>query len=125
VGGLGPLIALTFVLTVEDKQQGALGLMISCKPMASVFAKLNLKDQTQIVLLGPPNSFKRELTALKGVEIIRDLRKVKRFSYSLAFVTTQEEVDTPWVQQSAERPRATQSYGWHTPRKVPSNISRE
>lgn len=64
------------------------------KPMPSVFAKLNLKEQTQIVVLDSPDSFERELAALKGVEIVRDLKRAKRVSFSLAFVTTQEQVDS-------------------------------
>jgi len=61
--------------------------------MASVFAKLNLKDQKQILVLRPPESFERELAALDGVEILRDLKRAKAVQFSLAFVTKQEEVD--------------------------------
>jgi hypothetical protein len=39
--------------------------------MATVFAKLNLRDHKQIVVLDSPSSFESELTALGGVEIIR------------------------------------------------------
>ncbi len=45
--------------------------------MSTVFAKLNFKDQRQVVLLDSPDSFESELAALKGVEIIRDLKKVR------------------------------------------------
>ncbi len=61
--------------------------------MATVFAKLNLKDHKQIVVLHSPDSFENELAALKGVEIIRDLKKAKQVTFSLAFVTTQAQVD--------------------------------
>jgi hypothetical protein len=61
--------------------------------MAATFAKLNLKDQKQILVLQSPESFAGELAALKGVEIIRDLRKLQEVTFSLAFVTTQAEVD--------------------------------
>jgi hypothetical protein len=61
--------------------------------MASVFAKLNFKDQKQILVLRPPESFERELAALGGVEILRDLKRAKAVQFSLAFVTKQEEVD--------------------------------
>jgi hypothetical protein len=61
--------------------------------MAAVFAKLNLRDHKQIVVLDSPSSFESELTALEGVEIIRDLKKAKRVTFSLAFVTTPEQVD--------------------------------
>jgi hypothetical protein len=40
-----------------------------------------------------PGSFEGELLALKGVEVIRDLKKAKAVTFSLAFVMTQERVD--------------------------------
>jgi hypothetical protein len=61
--------------------------------MPTVFGKLNLKDQKQIVVLDAPGSFEDELATLKGVEIIRDLNKAKEVTFSLAFVTTQAQVD--------------------------------
>jgi hypothetical protein len=54
---------------------------------------MNLKDQKQIVVLNSPGSFESELAALKGVEIVRDLRKAKEVTFSLSFVTTQEQVN--------------------------------
>src|SRR5271157_4628528 len=61
--------------------------------MAAVFAKLNLKDHKQIVVLNSPGSFESELAALKGVEIIRDLKKANEVMFSLAFVTTPEQIN--------------------------------
>ena len=61
--------------------------------MSTVFAKLNFRDHKQIVVLDSPGSFEGELTALKGVEIIRDLKKAKQVTFSLAFVTTPEQID--------------------------------
>ena len=61
--------------------------------MVTVFGKLNLKDQKQIVVLNSPASFEPELAALKGVEIVRDLKKAKELTFSLGFVTKQTEVD--------------------------------
>jgi hypothetical protein len=80
------------------------GVKIQDERMATVFAKLNLKDQKQIVVLDPPASFEAELTALKGVEIIRDLKKAKAVTFSLAFVTTQGQVNTlaPAIARKAE-----------------------
>jgi hypothetical protein len=57
------------------------------------FAKLNLKDQTEIVVLNAPASFEPELKSLKGVTVRRDA-KGGNLDFSLAFVTTQQEVDT-------------------------------
>ena len=72
--------------------------------MANVFGKLNLKDHQQIVVLGSPGSFEGELATLKGVEVIRDLKKAKQVTFSLAFVTTQEQVNTlaPAIARKAE-----------------------
>jgi len=60
--------------------------------MTTVFAKLNLKDHKQIVVLDSPSSFESELAALEGVQIIRDLKKAEQVTFSLAFVATQEQV---------------------------------
>jgi len=72
--------------------------------MPGVFAKLNLKDQKQILILDSPQSFEAELAALKGLEIVRDLKKAKAVSFSLAFVMTQDRVDSlaPAIARKAE-----------------------
>ncbi len=62
--------------------------------MLSTFAKLNLKDQKSVVVLNAPKSFERELAALGGVNILRDLKGRDDIEFSLAFVTTQAEVDS-------------------------------
>lgn len=66
---------------------------VKLQVMSTVFAKLNFKEHKQVVVLNSPDSFESELAALKGVEIIRDLRKAKEVMFSLAFVTTQEQVN--------------------------------
>ena len=66
--------------------------------MASVFDKLNLKDQKQILVLNAPASFEPELKALRASKISpdvqRDLKSVNKVEFSLVFVTKQKEVDT-------------------------------
>jgi hypothetical protein len=62
--------------------------------MASVFGKLNLKDQKQILVLNSPGSFEPELKALSEVTVERDLKSVDQVGFSLAFITKQKEVDT-------------------------------
>src|SRR5689334_18854751 len=62
--------------------------------MASVFGKLNLKEQKQIVVLNSPASFEPELKTLRGVTVQRDLKNGGEIEFSLAFVTKQAEVDT-------------------------------
>jgi hypothetical protein len=60
----------------------------------AVFKKLGLKAQKQILVVNAPGSFEPELARLGDVEIVRDPTKAKDVSLSLAFVTTQNEVDT-------------------------------
>jgi hypothetical protein len=62
--------------------------------MASVFDKLNLKEQKQIVVLNAPESFEPQLKALRAVTVQRDPKNVNGVEFSLAFVTKQNEVDT-------------------------------
>jgi len=61
--------------------------------MPSVFKKLNLKDQKQIVVLNAPESFNRELGSLRDVTVLRDATAAKQIEFSLAFVTRQKEID--------------------------------
>ena len=61
--------------------------------MATVFEKLQLKDQKEIVILNPPKSFEPEIARLKGVTVKRSVQGVKEIDFALAFVTTQEEAD--------------------------------
>jgi hypothetical protein len=56
------------------------------------FAKLNVKDQTEIVVLNAPASVEPELEALKGVTVRRDA-KGGDIGFPLAFVITQKDVD--------------------------------
>lgn len=60
---------------------------------SGVFAKLNLKEQSEIVVLNAPESFEAELGGLRGVNVRRDLAGPPRISFGLAFVTRQAEVD--------------------------------
>jgi hypothetical protein len=61
--------------------------------MSAIFAKLNLKSQTEILVLNAPESFETELAALSNVTIRRNAGDVKEIAFSLAFVTRQKEVD--------------------------------
>lgn len=60
---------------------------------SGVFAKLNLKEQTEIVVLDAPESFEAELRRLRGVKVRRDLAAARVVPFALAFVTRQAEVD--------------------------------
>jgi hypothetical protein len=62
--------------------------------MSAIFRKLNLKDQTEILVLNAPESFEPELAALEGITVRRSLNDVDRITFTLAFVTKQQEVDS-------------------------------
>ena len=61
--------------------------------MTSVFAKLNLKDHREILIVDPPSSFERELEALAGIAVVRDPERIAKVDFALLFATTQAEVD--------------------------------
>jgi len=61
--------------------------------VASVFDKLNLKGQREILVLAAPSSFEPELQSLSGVSILRDARKAQSIEFALAFVTQRAAVD--------------------------------
>ena len=61
--------------------------------MPAIFDKLNLKNQTEILVLDAPVSFEAELAALKNVTIRRKAQDIKEIAFSLAFVTRQQQVD--------------------------------
>jgi hypothetical protein len=61
--------------------------------MSPLFHKLNLKHQTEIVILNAPDTFEVELTDLNGISVLRDVESVEAITFSLAFVTKQEEVN--------------------------------
>ena len=58
-----------------------------------VFGKLNLKDQTDIVVLNAPDSFSPELQRLRGVQVRRTLSGSQPITFALAFVSRQTELD--------------------------------
>jgi hypothetical protein len=62
--------------------------------MTPLFQKLNLKDQSTILVLEAPASFEPELAALTGISIQREADRVEGMTFVLAFVMTQAAVDT-------------------------------
>ena len=59
--------------------------------VSGVFGRLQLKSQTDIVVLDAPPSFEKELKALKGVRVHRDVR-ASQVDFAIAFVMRQEEL---------------------------------
>ncbi len=62
--------------------------------MPSVFDKLNLKDQTEILVLGAPSSFEPEIESLAGVSIVRDTTRSKSIHFAVVFVTKLADVES-------------------------------
>ena len=60
--------------------------------MPTIFQKLNLKSQNQILVLNAPDSFEKELNTLRNTQVHRQLDKLKAFDFALAFATKQAEV---------------------------------
>jgi len=60
----------------------------------TTFAKLNLKDQRDIVIENAPASFEPEIATLKGVIVRRSMSAAKQVEFSLTFATKQKEVDS-------------------------------
>jgi hypothetical protein len=61
--------------------------------MPSVFAKLNLKEQREILVVNAPSTFEPQIAALGDVVVVRDPKSAKPVHFALAFATTQAEVD--------------------------------
>ena len=96
--------------------------------MSTVFAKLNFKDHKQIVVLDSPGSFESELAALRGVEVLRDLKRAKQVTFSLAFVTTPQQIDAlaPKLARKAEGDAILWfAYPKGTSKRYKSQISRD
>jgi hypothetical protein len=60
--------------------------------MPTIFRKLNLKDQEEILVLDSPDTFERELEGLRGVHVVRDLGRVNGVAFALAFVTRRDQL---------------------------------
>lgn len=60
---------------------------------SALFKKMNLKDQSEIVVVNAPASFEPELATLGSVRVVRDPGKVKKIGFAIAFAITQTELD--------------------------------
>jgi hypothetical protein len=60
---------------------------------SALFAKLNLKDQRTVVILGAPASFEVELESLADRTILRSTKEVDHIDFAIAFTATQRDVD--------------------------------
>jgi len=63
-------------------------------PITPLFKKLNLKEQTSVLVLNAPDSFEPELEALDDIPLEDNIYDVDDVPFALVFVLSQEEVDT-------------------------------
>jgi hypothetical protein len=66
--------------------------------MGSVFDKLNLKDQREILVLNAPTGFEPELKRLADVKVLTRLPTRGSVSFALVFATRQAQVDAAAAQ---------------------------
>jgi hypothetical protein len=60
--------------------------------MATVFDKMNLKGQQEILVLNAPDSFEKEIKTLRNVRVCRRVEELKELAFALAFVTQRAEL---------------------------------
>lgn len=78
--------------------------------MSTVFHKLNLKDQRQILVLDAPASFEPELDDLDGVGVIRRLEEARAVEFALVFVTRRNELE--WLSKALVAKAAGDAVLW-------------
>lgn len=61
--------------------------------MTPLFKKLNLKDQTEILVVNAPESFEAELDALTDVAVVRDVAAMDTITFALLFVQQQQALN--------------------------------
>lgn len=61
--------------------------------MPTVFDKLNLKDQREILVLNAPQEFEKTLRGLRGVTVKRTIEDVDSYGFALGFATRRAELD--------------------------------
>ena len=96
--------------------------------MATVFSKLNLKDQETVVVINSPQSFEDELRQLRGVKIERDTQGSKSVEFAIVFVTQQKEVDRAaldLIKRLADDAILWFAYPKGTSKNIKSEVSRD
>jgi len=62
--------------------------------MNPVFKKLNYKDQSQILVINTPESFRSNMENMTGLtQFVEDLADVQQIEFMMAFVTRQAEIN--------------------------------
>jgi hypothetical protein len=60
--------------------------------MPTIFDKLNLKDQKEIVVLSAPDTFEKEIERLRDVRVLRRVEESRSIAFALSFVTQRAEL---------------------------------
>lgn len=61
--------------------------------MKTIFEKLKLSDQKEILILNEPEGFDKELLTLHNIEVFESLVQVTKVDFALVFLTTVQEVE--------------------------------
>jgi hypothetical protein len=96
--------------------------------VATLFDKLNLKDQETVVVINSPQSFEDELRQLKGVKIVRDTQGLSSVEFAIAFVTQRKEVDRAacmLIKKSAADAILWFAYPKGTSKTIKSEVNRD
>lgn len=94
----------------------------------SVFAKLNLRDQAQLLVLNAPESFEAELRKLRGRRIVRGLKDCPQVEFALMFVSRQKQLNdlaAAVTRRAADDPILWFAYPKGTSRKYSCDFSRD
>src|SRR5271165_3193221 len=72
--------------------------------MTPLFTKLNLTTQKTIFVFDPPESFQEELSRLRGIEIIDDLKSIDNLEFVLIVVSKKSQIDkmSPLIAKKAQ-----------------------
>jgi hypothetical protein len=88
----GTLSVRDFDFAGRPRYSDLLTVASSFKSMAAILDKLNLRDHAEILVLNAPDSFEKEIRALRSVRVCRRIEEVKSLSFALAFVDKRAEL---------------------------------
>jgi hypothetical protein len=93
LAGFGSFATDSFIVIRECRRCTLWAAIDWRQRVASVFEKLNLKDQKEILVVNAPASFEQEISRLDGVLVQRDPERMAAIRFALAFATQQQELD--------------------------------
>jgi hypothetical protein len=96
--------------------------------VASIFDKLNLKDQETVVVINSPENFEAELRRLQGVKVVRDTQGIASVEFAIAFVTQRKDVEhaaAKLIKKSAPDVILWFAYPKGTSKTIKSEVNRD